>query len=217
MIRYNFDPSRMYQPQPPQIEYFDEDGLRFKCDGTVENLNTDWGLDKTSFKGWNVYEHAGGTFRAYRRIADHLWPDYPKELNCVDHINRCRHLDAFSNLRRVNTSLNNINQYRPGVKGYRHETKEWLQKVNGYRANNNQSPIVLDHPLRNQYIAIITYKGKPYELGAFDHPEDATKCYLEGKETFIQDRLREIWTDFMATAQPVAGYQPYDTGVFGAH
>ena len=110
MIRYNFDPSRMYQPQPPQIEYFDEDGLRFKCDGTVENLNTDWGLDKTSFKGWNVYEHAGGTFRAYRRIAGHLWPDYPKELNCVDHINRCRHVDAFSNLRRASTTSTSTGQ-----------------------------------------------------------------------------------------------------------
>jgi len=204
MEKYNFDPTRMYQPQPAQIEYFDKNGVRFRSDGTVENLDMDWGLERTSCKGWNVYEHGGDTFRAYRRIADFLWPDYPKELNCVDHINRCRHMDAFSNLRRVNTSLNNINQYRDGVKGYRHETKEWLQKVNGYRANKNQSPIVLDHPLRNQYIAIITYKSKPYELGAFDHPEDATKCYLESKETFIQDRLREIWTNYLDTDGPVS-------------
>ena len=49
MKRYNFDPTRMYQPQPDQIEYFDDGGLRFKCDGTVENLDTDWGLEKKDF------------------------------------------------------------------------------------------------------------------------------------------------------------------------
>jgi hypothetical protein len=64
------------------------------------------------------------------------------------------------------------------------------------------SPIILKEPPRNKYIANITYKGKPYELGVFDNPEDATECYLAEKEGFIQDKLRNIWTEFLATRGP---------------
>ena len=165
-MNYNFDPETMYQPELPDVESFDECTLRYHSDGTVESLD-DWPVVKSDYKGWNTYEWRGSGFRAYRVIAQHFWPVYPRELNCVDHINRCRGEDAFSNLRRISTSLNNLNQYRKGVKGYRYETSEWLSKANGWRIKRKMSPIILKEPPRNKYIANITYKGKPYELGVF--------------------------------------------------
>jgi len=189
----------MYQPQPPNIDSFEKCGLRYHKDGSVESLDSFWPCERSDYKGWNVYQWRGGGFRAYRVIADKLWPAYPKELNCVDHINRCRGIDAFSNLRRISTSLNNLNQYRRGVKGYRYETTEWLQKANGWRIKRKLHPIILKEPPRNKYVSIITYKGKPHELGVFDNPEAATQCYLDKKEGFIQSRLRDIWVEFMAT------------------
>jgi len=198
-MNYNFDPETMYQPELPDVESFDECTLRYHSDGTVESLD-EWPVVKSDYKGWNTYEWRGSGFRAYRVIAQHFWPVYPRELNCVDHINRCRGEDAFS--RRISTSLNNLNQYRKGVKGYRYETSEWLSKANGWRIKRKMSPIILKEPPRNKYIANITYKGKPYELGVFDNPEDATKCYLAEKEGFIRDKLRNIWTEFLATRGP---------------
>lgn len=197
-MEYNFDPSYMYQPQPPMVEYYDRGKLRFHMDGSVESMDDMWPLTKTVHNGYNMYEWKGYGFKAYKATAQEFWPEYPRELNCVDHINRCRQQDAFSNLRRVDSGLNNLNQYRTRVKGYRHETKEWLAKVNGYRVKTNQPPIILKEPPRGKYIAIITYKGKPYELGAFDTPEEATKCYVNQKEGFIQNQLRDIWTRFLA-------------------
>ena len=196
---YNFDPTRMYQPQPPMVDFFDECDLRYHKDGSVESLDKFWPVEKSQYKGWNIYNWRGSGFRAYKVIADRLWPTYPPELNCVDHINRCRGMDAFSNLRRISTSLNNLNQYRKGVKGYRYETREWLQKANGWRCKRKLNPIVLKEPPRNKYVANITYKNKPHELGVFDTPEEATQCYLDKKEGFIQDKLRDIWARYLST------------------
>ena len=197
-MNYNFNPETMYQPEPPVIESFDRGDIRYYQDGSVESLDDFWPVTKSDYKGWNTYEWKGCGFRAYRVIANHFWPMYPKELNCVDHINRCRGEDSFSNLRRISTSLNNLNQYRKNVKGYRYETSEWLSKANGWRIKRKMSPIILKEPPRNKYVANITYKGKPHELGVFDNPEDATECYLAKKEGFIQDKLRNIWSGFLA-------------------
>ena len=199
MKQYTFNPETMYQPEPPVVESFDHRGLRYHQDGTVESLDDFWPVTKIPYRGWNTYEWKGSGFRAYRVIADQFWPRYPKELSSVDHINRERGDDSFSNLRRISPSLNNINRDRKNVKGYRFETREWLQKANGRRIKNNMPPIVLKEPPRNKYVAYITYRGKPYELGVFDKPEEATRCYLARKEGFVQDRLREIWTAYLST------------------
>ena len=93
--------------------------------------------------------------------------------------------------------MNNLNQYRKGTKGYIHETKEWRDKVNAYRATKNMKPLYLKEPPRNMFISCLTYKGKRYEFGAFHSPEKATAEYLAKKEKFIQDRLREYWSAFL--------------------
>ena len=145
--------------------------------------------DRYAVNGWG--------FQAYKSAAYQLWKKRPKELTWVDHGDRNRENDSFDNLRPVNASLNNLNQYRPNTRGYIHETQEWIDKVNGYRAKKGEPPLILSEPPRNMYISCCTYKGKRYEFGAFDKPEDATACYLRSKEAFIQARLRDIWTEFL--------------------
>ena len=133
---YNFDPTRMYQPQPPMIDFFDECDLRYHKDGRVESLDSFWPVEKKQYKGWNIYDWRGSGFRAY--------------------------------------------------------------KV-GWRVKKKLNPIILKEPPRNKYVTIITYKKKAHELGVFDTPEEATQCYLDKKEGFIQDKLRDIWTGFLST------------------
>ena len=198
---YIFDPETMYQPEiDPTATHYRYGFSRFDRDGSVRTVDEDWEVEHTSVKGWNVYEQAGGAFRAYRKTADHFWPHRPRELSVVDHINRDRGDDSWGNLRLVNPSLNCLNQYRKGTRGYRHETSEWLQKVNAYRARTGKPPLYLPGPPRDQYIAVLTYRGDTVELGAFDTPEAATECYLAAKEPFIQNELRRLWTEFLSAS-----------------
>ena len=196
---YVFDPETMYQPALPDIQYFDEGMCRYFPDGRVETLDPDWELEQSTFKGWNNYSQAGGGFRAYVKAAKRFWPHRPKGLTAIDHINRDRSDDSWSNLRLCSTSLNNLNQYRKGTKGYRYETSEWLEKVNASRARAGKAPVYLRGPPRNKYIALLTYRGESVELGEFDTPEEATECYVAAKEPFIQDQLRRIWTEFLSS------------------
>jgi len=66
-------------------------------------------------------------------------------------------------------------------------------------AKKGEPLLILKEPPRNMYISCCTYKGKRYEFGAFHYPEEATACYRESKEPFIQARLRDIWTAFLFT------------------
>ena len=196
---YIFDPETMYQPVLPDVDYFDDGLCRFYRDGSVRTLDPDWELEHGTYKGWNNYSQAGGGFRAYVKAAEHFWPHRPRELVAIDHINRNRGDDSWGNLRLCSTSLNNLNQYRRGVKGYRHETSEWLKTVNASRAKSRKSPIYLRGPPRNQYIACLTHRGDTVELGAFNTPQEATACYTAAKEPYIQAELRRIWTAFLST------------------
>ena len=189
---YTYDPTTMYQPALPAVEFVTSRNkvLVVHRDGTVTSDVTDpW---HETVKGYNRYEVNGSPYSAYKVAADALWPQF-----VVDHINRDRSWDAWTNLRRVDNSLNNLNQYRKGTKGYIHETKEWRDKVNAYRATKNMKPLYLKEPPRNMFISCLTYKGKRYEFGAFKTPEEATAEYLAKKEKFIQDRLREYWSAFL--------------------
>ena len=196
---YVFDPETMYQPAIPNIEHFDHGHCRFYPDGRVETLDADWVLDSSKYKGWNNYSQGGGGFRAYVTSARQFWPHRPSGFTAVDHINRDRGDDSWANLRVCSTSLNNLNQYRKGTKGYRYETSEWLEKVNACRVRGGKPPLYLRGPPRNKYIALLTYRGESVELGEFDTPEEATKCYVTAKEPFIQDQLRNLWTEFLSS------------------
>ena len=194
---YTYDPTTMYQPALPEVEFVTSRNkvLVVHRDGTVTSDVTDpW---HETVKGYNRYEVNGSPYSAYKVAADALWPQFPPNLRVVDHINRDRSWDAWTNLRRVDNSLNNLNQYRKGTKGYIHETKEWRDKVNAYRATKNMKPLYLKEPPRNMFISCLTYKGKRYEFGAFHSPEKATAEYLAKKEKFVQDRLREYWSAFL--------------------
>ena len=200
MVRYgyNFDDS-MYQPAVPDIEHFEvpffESTYVYK-DGSVKRKG-DLEFDLVHINEYNVYQIGCGSFKSYQEAGKKFWPHYPPKFKDIDHISRVRSDDSWSNLRRVNRSLNNLNQYRKGVKGYHHETKEWLATVNGYRTKKRLSPLILKEPPRNKYISRIMYLKETYELGCHDTPEQATQCYLESKEQFIQDRIKEAWCKFL--------------------
>ena len=201
---YIFEPAVDYQPRVVKEYVVVCNGKAIvDADGTVR-LNPDSkssGFDvlghQINPKGYNSYEINGWNFAAYKSAAFQLWKKRPKGLSWVDHIDRDRTNDSFSNLRPVNASLNNLNQYRPTTKGYVHETQEWVDKVNAARAAKRQRPLILKEPPRNKYISCCTYKGVRHEFGVFDDPEDATACYMLSKEPFIQDCLREMWTEFL--------------------
>ena len=194
---YNFNPETMYQPEPRHKYVHVGRGAGFFEDGHCE-AREGYTLDHKIVNGYNLYTIDDAvSFNGHKEIANKLWPFYPKGLHVVDHANRVSTDDSWSNLRRVNSSLNNLNQYREGTKGYFHETKEWVEKVNASRAKRKMKPLYLKEPPRNKYIASLTYKGKQHELGVFDTPEEATKCYMESKEPFIQDTIRDVWTKFL--------------------
>ena len=194
---YTFDPDTMYQPAIPEVEFVESRNktIAVHRDGSVTSDVTEpW---HETVRGYNRYEVHGSTYWAYKLAAENLWPVFPPDLKFVDHINRDRSWDAWENLRRVNPGLNNLNQYRKGTKGYIHETTEWRDTVNAYRARKKLPPLYLKEPCRNKYIACLTYKGQRYEFGAYDDPDRATQEYLSQKEGFIQDRLRESWSAFL--------------------
>ena len=138
---YTFDPSVDYQPRVLQEFVMAQNGkVKIHCDGTVEA--DDGVLTHTvNPKGYNQYEYDGWSFNAYKSAAFHLWRKRPVGLTWVDHIDRVRTNDAFGNLRPCNASLNNLNQYRKNTKGYVHETKEWLERVNAYRKKTGKQPL----------------------------------------------------------------------------
>ena len=195
---YIFEPAVDYQPRVVKewVEVCNGKVI-VDADGSVR-LNPDSktsGIDvlghQITPKGYNSYEVNGWNFAAYKSAAFQLWKKRPKGLTWVDHIDRDRTNDSFPNLRPVNASLNNLNQYRPTTKGYVHETQEWVDKVNAVRRSKGQRPLVLREPPRNMY------KGVRHEFGAFHDPEEATACHNASKEPFIQERLRELWTEFL--------------------
>ena len=198
---YDFDPAVDYQPKPKADVVHLWGGATMEADGSVHVSNTCLFklLHDLNNKGYNNWEINGCpvTPPVYKQAAKQLWPEKPAELSWVDHIDRNRTNDAFDNLRWVNASLNNLNQYRRKTKGYYHETQEWLDSVNEIRAKKKQRPLVLTHKPREKYIAAVTYKGTSHELGAFETPEAATKCYNKRKEGFIQERLRDLWSEFL--------------------
>ena len=198
---YTFDPETMYQPQLPPVDHVDDYGgfVRYHRDGRVTQeagVETGITIEQRETERYNCYVFGAKRFHAYKRAFLKLFPERPRELTQVDHIDRDNKNDAWDNLRWVSASLNNLNQYRKATKGYDHETDEWLQKMNGYRVKKGLKPLRLKP--RNKYIARIIYKGTRYEQGIFDTPEEATRCYNDSKERFVRERLTEMWTDFLA-------------------
>ena len=199
MVRfgYEFNPKTMYQPKPKYEQVHVGKIAELFDDGHCE-AKDGYTLTSEVVAGYNHHTiNDCVTFKGYKEIANKLWPLYPTGMFVVDHKNRVSTDDSWANLRRVTSGINNLNQYRKGTLGYHFETKEWLQKVNSARAANKMKPLYLKEPPRNKYIASLSYKGKRYELGAFDTPEAANQCYLDSKEPFIQDTLRDLWTKFL--------------------
>jgi len=137
---YIFEPAVDYQPRVVKewVEVCNGKVI-VDADGSVR-LNPDSktsGIDvlghQITPKGYNSYEVNGWNFAAYKSAAFQLWKKRPKGLTWVEHIDRDRTNDSLLNLRPVNASLNNLNQYRPTTKGYVHETQEWVDKVNAVR------------------------------------------------------------------------------------
>jgi hypothetical protein len=200
MVRYgyNFDPSTMFQPQPLVKEgntVLLWNALEIHRDGSVTSQDSNWDVEHELLGGYNLYHSMGSSFKAYQELGKLLWPQFPKGLKPIDHIDRDRTNDSWSNLRRCNPSLNNINQARATTKGYHHETRQWLEKTNGYRVNRGQAPLSIKP--RGRFISRVVYKGRTHELGVHETAEEAHEHYLTAKEDFIQDTLRTIWCEFL--------------------
>lgn len=95
-------------------------------------------------------EHRLAWFYIYKK-----WPEF-----CIDHINEIKSDNRIANLRDVDQSTNLLNQSKP-------------QKNNttGFRG-------VTFSKSTNKYRAQLMIRGKQYELGRFDTPEEAHKAYL---------------------------------------
>jgi len=83
---------------------------------------------------------------------------YNETVDCIDHINRIKTDNRLCNLRSVTKSQNAMNM--SNNKGY-----TFCKKT-------------------KKYIAIIMLNYKKKQLGSFDTPEDARKCYLENKDRY---------------------------------
>lgn len=83
---------------------------------------------------------------------------YKETVDCIDHINKDKTDNRIHNLRSVTKSQNAMN----------------MKNVKGYTFCNRSK----------KYIAIIMVNYKKKQLGIFDNPEDARKCYLENKNKY---------------------------------
>ena len=125
MVRYgyDFDPVTMYQPKPKKDVVFVGKVAQIFSDGACLPLG-DFVLESENINNYNHYTiNECFHFKGYKEIAKTLWPIYPSGLWVVDHVNRISTDDSWHNLRRVNSALNNLNQYRTGTCGYVHETR----------------------------------------------------------------------------------------------
>lgn len=86
------------------------------------------------------------------------WIIHNKTVDLIDHIDGDKSNNIGYNLRSVTKSQNAMNM--KNVKGY-------------YFSKRN-----------NKYIAYIMVNYKTKQLGTFDNPEDARKCYLENKDKY---------------------------------
>ncbi len=92
----------------------------------------------------------------HRLVAQAYLPDYCEELD-VDHIDRDKTNNNFSNLRMVTTQQNAFNTKAKGYYWHKHSQK-WM--------------------------AQIKKGGKSHFLGLFDKEEDAHQAYLDAKEIY---------------------------------
>lgn len=192
---YTFDPATMYQPDPlvtDSVLLWGGPAVLHR-DGSVTS-NENWPVEHVVAKKYNQYEIGCGTFKAYQESGKLLWPRYPSDLKAIDHINRDSHNDRWSNLRRINTSLNNINRNTKAL-GWFLEDRTWLSKTNAARVKKGQTPLSMQP--RDKYISRVFYKGRLVELGVHETPEQAHENYINGREKFIQDTLRTIWCEFL--------------------
>ena len=199
-VRMVFDPKTQYQPQPdPALCYFDYLGMfRFFSDGSVTPLDQDTHFEWDEKSIYPRFFSGMCCYTVHRVIGDVLWPHNtrPRSLKFIDHIDGNPRNNAWTNLRPVTVSMNNINRRskkRP-IKGWVFETEALLAKINASLAKKGK-PVYRDpKEARNQYVAQFTSQGVRHEVGAFDTPAEAHQAYLQGREQFIQEELRSIWT-----------------------
>ena len=195
-----WNPETMYNPlADASILSFDYLGqFRFYRDGSVKPIHPDTPMFWESRSPYPTFNCNGSNYVVHQVIGKVLWPRRPNGLTFIDHINRIKTDNSWSNLRPVSPSINGINkETKRKIRGWDHETEEWLAKINASLAKKRKPVWRSSKSARNKYISRITYKGTRYELGEFETPEEAHHCYKTGREPFIQKLLREIWTQFL--------------------
>lgn len=111
--------------------------------------------------GYRCVNVCGNDYMAHRLAWFYMTGEWPK--NYIDHIDRDRANNAFSNLREATNSENQQNQLRPG------------------KANTSGFLGVSFHKRTKKWAANIMLNKKSKSLGYFDSPEDASVAYLAAK------------------------------------
>lgn len=134
----------------------------FRYDRETGNVTTPTGkvaIKKglNGYKQLTVRDHNSKAFYVYNH--QFAWfSTYGNLPICIDHINRDRADNRIENLRSVTASQNGMN----------------MNNVRGYTFCSRSK----------KYIAIIMVNYKKTQLGSFDNPEDAKKCYEENKNKY---------------------------------
>ena len=186
-----FDSEKYYQPMPKDdVCYFDHQGFRYYNDGTVESLDPEVDVEWDERSEYPRFFSGCFCFTVHRVIGENLWPNRPKELKFVDHIDGNRQNNAWTNLRPITVSMNNINRRskKKPIRGWDYEDEAFLAKINQYQVKYRPT-----EEARNKYVARMTHKKVRYEFGAYDTPAEAHQAYLDGREEFIQAQLKDIW------------------------
>jgi len=126
-------------------------------------------------KDYNIYIQIsiyGKKYRAHRLAFLYMTGEWPKEL--VDHINQIKDDNRWTNLRQATVSQNNINSKKP------------KNNKSGYRG-------VHWDKTRNKWVAMIKYKCKKMNLGAYTDIEHAAAAYKKA--------ALELYGEFAETQQ----------------
>jgi len=147
------------------ILYDQQTGL-IKYTNPLHNQPTDWFPGFLGSHGYYMIQYKGESLLVHRIAFLLMTGEWPT--NVVDHIDRQKQNNKWSNLRDTNRSVNNLNKVKAN--------------------KNNQSGKLGVAKHGNGWTAQCKYKGKKKHLGLYKTVEEAEKAYLKYKET-LNDSL----------------------------
>ena len=143
------------------FNYNPETGL-IKYINPKYNQQKDWFPGLLGSHGYYMIQINRKSYLVHRLIFLYMTGKWPS--NIVDHINRNKKDNSWSNLRDTDRTINNLN------------------KVKANKNNLSGKLGVAKHP--NGWTAQLKIKGKKHHLGLFNSIEEAEKSYLHFKSNY---------------------------------